>query len=329
MAKSRVVRLRRSRPTRDGSLEQLLREIDALRLSFDVDLTLAAAAVEADRSDVAMDVIDADRAELARFSRWSARHLRTARDPRADKPIATAIVRTPAHLASGHRFRLTGPVLPAVAASAALVAALVAGIAPASPTSTSGPQPQVVTAMSPLAASYVEFAKAASSDADSATLIAAAQKLHRTLERLLQGAATDPALARQALRILQAERDMLRDGRPEGSATVLAQAKELVRRLQAVLPTKTLADGTAKARDGAKDDPELLKLLLPSDEPTHEPAESDDSTSAPTPSTPPAPEHDATNEPSPAPEPSDEPTSDDPSDDWWPFGSTDGFANSE
>ena len=51
----------------DG-LDALLRDVEGLRRVLETDLSLAASATEAGALDVAADVVDADRAELARFS---------------------------------------------------------------------------------------------------------------------------------------------------------------------------------------------------------------------------------------------------------------------
>ena len=58
----------------DG-LDALLRDVEGLRRVLESDLSVAASATEVGALDVASDVVDADRAELARFSERAVGHL--------------------------------------------------------------------------------------------------------------------------------------------------------------------------------------------------------------------------------------------------------------
>jgi hypothetical protein len=67
-------------------LRGLLAEVDRLRLVLSSDLSLAAAAVDVGARDVAVEVVDGDRRELARFTTAALRLLCAPLPPRAPLP---------------------------------------------------------------------------------------------------------------------------------------------------------------------------------------------------------------------------------------------------
>jgi hypothetical protein len=283
-----------------------LREVGELRLTLDLDLTVAAAAMEDDRADVTADVIEHDRAELLEFAARADRHLQEA-EAADDAAASTAIDVIPAPRNRRRRVMLSaGQVVLAAAACAVVFAGVIPGA------DTQSVQPAASTQ---LEASYAAFAHVAQSGHDPQRLVALGARINRSIEPLIAGATTDPVKARRMIRILLEEQRLLLQLHPAGSAHLLAQARALVARLAAVLgragllvpgpasappdSTATTADQPAPAEEPTADTATAQPAPAPSASPTAEPTPQDTpspepSTSIPpgtepTPSTPPFP----------------------------------------
>ena len=298
----------RRRPT-DARIDALLRDVSAVRLTLDADLTIAAAAAEMDRIDVAAELVDFDRDELAAFTARALGHLEEAPQP------AHVVAATPKHAEQRGpwRHRITLAAAPAMLAAAAAVA-LFTGTVKAPDQS-----PQGVT-RTDLVASYTAFSQLAVSGKDPAGLAAQFHQLNRSVATLIAAAAHDPASALQALRILEAEQFLLTEHHPTGSVGMLAEARALVRRLQQTVPSSALT--VARAPVASAPPADVLTVVIPSA--AAAPAQP---TAAPIPaathSPPPAAAAEATPTPEPTsgdatvpPQPSPSPTLFDP----WPFG---------
>ncbi|MFL6237943.1 MAG: hypothetical protein ACJ735_00425 [Actinomycetes bacterium] len=295
----------RRRRTADAKVDALLRDVTNLRLTLNTDLTLAAAAAEEDRFDVAAEIVDIDRAELAAFVHTAASKLQPP-EQSAEAPAR----RRPEKLAWRHRFALAAA--PAMLTAAAVIA-VVGMSGGTTPRATSQPR---------LVASYSALTELVKSNEDPAALLAVGRELNQSLAQLIAAAPNDPAKARQALRILMAEEILLRAHNPSGGAALLAQAQALVRRLRQTVPLSVLEQAAPVTRPS----PPLAITLLPSTS-RPEPQPTHTTPGAPTPApTPPS------QSPAPAPssgdatvppQPSPNPSFTDP----WPFGEN-GFGDS-
>lgn len=285
-----------ARPVGDPAIDDLLADVRDLRLSLAMDLSAAAGAVEDGAPDVATDFLAADRALLAEFLRRAREHLAVepaeAAPAEAEQP---AVVPAPAH-----RLRRLLPAAPALAAAAALVAILT-GVVP-----THGAGASV--SGTPVAESWQHFSHVAGSDASAAQVIAAAGELHESLETLIAAAGHDPAKARQALHMLELERQLVLRDLPAGSSVVLAQSQALVARLAAIAPDVVAKTTRPKPAPPAIQAP----VATPSPAPSAAPAATTTpkTTSAPSPSASPSPSpaKSKTSTPSPSSSPAASPT---------------------
>ena len=294
-------------------LDALLRDIASVRLTLDTDLTVAAAAADADRFDVAAEIVDFDTAELEAFADRALARLHLA-EP---QPVAESAERMapagPPKAATRRRFAFMAA--PAMLAAAAIVA--VVGI--------TGQGPQAGVSRPQLEASYSALTALARSNTDPAKLVAIGQELNDSLAELIAAAAHDPAMAQQALRILEAEQLLLTRHHPYGGDTLLAQARALVRQLQQAVPGSVLRLAPP-APNGAVSPPGVLTVVVPTDAAT-QPAQGPAPAQTPAPAT-----HSPASQPTAAaptpepttgaatvnPQPSPQPSAIDP----WPFGDT-------
>jgi hypothetical protein len=302
------------RRKRTERLDALLRDVSTLRLTLDTDLTIAAAAAEADRFDVAAEMIDHDRTELAAFAERVAGRLEPTAEPGAPETVPRP------RSDRGRKQRIAFAMAPAMLAVAAVVALFTIGSA----------QPrQTGVTRSDLMASYTAFSQLAASDSDPARLAAVCHQLNASVATLIAAAAHDPASASQAARILWAEQVLLAEHHPQGAAALLAQAQALLMQLQQAVPSSTLTVAPAPA--GSPPSTQVLTVVIPPAAPslpaTLAPAHSPAPAASPAPVVPPAarptPEPsagDATVDPQPSPSPT-----------WvepWPFGDT-GMGNKQ
>lgn len=292
---------RRGRRARDENLEALLRGVSDLRLTLDADLTVAAAAAEANRLDLAAEIVEFDRTELEAFAGAMERRVgRRGRPPELARKSPRVRLR--------QRFALAAA--PAMLTAAAIVALV--GMSNGTSKSSAGSiQPQLV-------ASYSALAELARTNRDPAALVAVGDQLNRSVAQLIAGAKQDPSKARLALRILIAEQQLLTARRPNGAETLLAQARALVRRLEQTVPTSMLKDVPAPmVRPSSVSVPTALSAAAVSTPPTQAtPSPEQIATHSPAPAPqPPTPEP-TSGEATVSPEPSPEPSFVDP----WPFG---------
>jgi hypothetical protein len=273
-----------------------LREIGDLRLTLDMDLTVAAAAMDDDRSDITADVIERDRAELHDFAARAARHLEAAQV--ADETAAADILPVPAPR-SNRRRRTMLSASQAVLAAAAC-AAVFAGVIPGG----SAPSTRPI-AHTQMEASYAAFAHAARTGSDPQRLVALGASVNRSIRPLIATATNDPVKAIRMLRILQEEQRLLLRLNPAGSAKLLAEARSLLAQLTAVLDAAALLEAPADSSTTA-DDPAVAEPTpgnepepaasespadssVPTDQPVAEPQPQDTPTPGPTPTEEPAP----------------------------------------
>jgi hypothetical protein len=231
--------------------QELLREVSAFRVALDADLTIAAAALDADAEAVARDVLDADRESLAGFEKRLL--ARVDRDRHTTRRSRVTVSR---------RHRLTGPRRTAVAATAAALVGLAGGAAfaatatdhdaaSATPPVAHVPTVQLTASASPSEViadrQAITLQYAISQHASTATIAAAAAALHTTLIGLVSRAPSDPALAHQLWQLLQQERTSLvgLGSSDPAIAAALSQTEQLLRQLGTQLSPSVLATASA------------------------------------------------------------------------------------
>lgn len=203
--------------SRVPEISALLADLDTLRLGLSTDLGMAASAVEAGAYDVARDVVDGGRHDLASFVARAERHL--SRPAAGDAVPAVGMPPTPRRQA--RRLAVLGPALTAAAA----VVGLLTGVVPDG-SGSAGPRPSL---MSEAAASYAELWRLHEQGAPASRLREVARQLHAEVGRIVGVAAADPATAEQALRLLELEVRVL--GHPQHGGALdaeLAESQRLV-----------------------------------------------------------------------------------------------------
>lgn len=241
-------------------LDALLREVDALRLTLETDLTLAAAAVEAGEPGLARDVIDADRDAVANFEAHALGRLDALAEHDEREPRHR--VRVPAHAAT-------------FVAAAALVG-LLAGVLPQAisnrPSAPSTPA---------AATESLERLQELVLTGDASEIRAASVELHQQLASVVAVAATDPAAAQNALLLLSYEQSVIsRSADRTELADVLRQSQALARAIRAALPRSvratvptapnlpaTGATASPKASASPKPSPTATQKATPSSSP--------------------------------------------------------------
>lgn len=206
--------LRRDRSApRVEELDALLRQVDDLRLTLETDLSLAASALEAGAPELALDVVDSDRAELAAFER-------RALDSLDDLEL------------SSHR--RTRSWIPAHAASIAVAAGLVGLLAGLVPQAVAPGQPSTSNVS---AGAALERLQELAEDGDASEIREASAALHAQLAAVVATAKTDPAAARTALLLLSYEQHaIVSSGDVAELSDVLRQSQALASRIRAALP---------------------------------------------------------------------------------------------
>jgi hypothetical protein len=227
-------------PRATEELDELLDEVRGLRLTFVTDLSTAASAVELGATDVASDIIGADRAELDRFFRAADDRLRELeraayRTPEQLEPELADVVPIGSRSdrsSTRRRLAMTLPAIPLVGALT-MAAAAAAGILPVPGTSTARPHTAngvTVTAATESNA-LRQFEQVVNSDPSAQQVIAAADKLHQQIVALMATSHGDPAQANAIAQLLQMERALLLSKRPPGAQTVLAATGSLITQL--------------------------------------------------------------------------------------------------
>jgi hypothetical protein len=206
-------------------LDGLLKDIDRLRLTLAADLHAAAAAAEEGAADVASDIVEADRAELARFRRVA--EMRVSRLQR----LAIAEPEAPRWR---RRIVVALPAVPLVGAMA-VSAAAVTGVLPLPGAGGHAPgNPAVVQALptSPVSTSFEHLVSVVHSRRASASdVIAAARRLHRQIAELIASTSHDPAQAAEVAELLRMEQSLLMHAQPPGASVVLDATRRLAREL--------------------------------------------------------------------------------------------------
>ncbi|MDQ1746171.1 MAG: hypothetical protein QOD07_434 [Frankiaceae bacterium] len=260
------------------ALDALLGEVRELRMTFVADLSTAAGAVEAGAPDVAADILDADRDELARFFRVADERLREL-ERAAHREVPANVVPMPTRSPSRTRRRVA-VALPAVPLVGALtMAAAAAGVLPVPGTSTStGTSHHGTSAIAAESNALRQFESVVNSDPSAQQVIAAADKLHRQIVALMATSKGDPAQANAIAQLLQAEQDLLLRAQPPGAQTVLAATNSLITQLKGHVKTVTPVIAPPKPADVApkpasssspKPSPSPSKTAKPSPTPTH------------------------------------------------------------
>ena len=271
-------------PTPEG-VSRLLSELADLRLLLSSDLSIAAAAVDAEAFDIASEVLGD---EHERLNSLQARILRSVTP--APRPVEQ-----PVPLAAARRRRLLGR-LPAGAAPALAAAAVAAAVfgATAVPSLHSS-RPSLAADVDHATDSYDAFSRIATSrTGDAADVQAAAAQLHASLQPLIDAAGTDPESAQRALELLQAEQLVLMQSKPAGAMAILQEAHRLVLRLRAAAPavvpsaaTRPITSSpapTSKAKPATTTSPSPSPTASPKPKPTQSPK----STTSPSPSSSPS-----------------------------------------
>lgn len=212
-----------------SELGDLLEGVRDLRLTLAADLATAAGATELGETDIASDILEGDRRELARFLRLADAQLLGEREP------APAL---PAQQRWRRRVVVALPAIPLVGAMT-LTAAAAAGVLTipgpghhAHATVAAAPHSAVVS-------SFQEFKSVVSGDPSAAEVVAAAAALHQQLSALLQTASIDPTNADEVALLLRAERELLAQHQVPGTPQVLAAASKLAAQLKVVATPST------------------------------------------------------------------------------------------
>ena len=284
----------------NAHIEALLNDVSALRLTLDTDLTVAAAAAESDRIDVAAEIIELDCAEVAKFAERA-----TSKLTMASAEAEAAVADMPEQRRPTRRLRFAMAAAPVTLAAAAIIAVFGVSHTDNRVQAQSTTRPQLM-------ATYTTFSELAASNRDPEKFAAIGRQLNNSLALLIAQAANDPRMASQALRILEAEQYLLTRNHPSGGDALLRQAQALVRQLQAKVPSSVLTLAPVPVAPH----PPVLTLVVPTSSPTSDgrpTATTSPASKAPQPASTPSPQpSDASATTSPAPSP--DPTF------LWPFG---------
>src|SRR3954453_4940516 len=209
-------------------LDGLLRDVRELRLTLAADLHAAAAAAEDGEAEVASDIVEADRDEIARFRRVAeTRLLRLQR-------LAVAEPELPRWR---RRVVVALPAVPLVGALA-VSAAAVTGVMPLPGShDTANPPPVQAAPSSPVTSSFQQLERIVDDHQSSARdVIAAARVLHRQLAALIASSSDDPTQAAALAELLRAEQSLLLTAQPPGASVVLDATRRLAKQLVNTAP---------------------------------------------------------------------------------------------
>jgi hypothetical protein len=242
-------------------IEGLLEEMHDLRMTLAADLSVAAGAADAGAEDVARDIIEADRAELARFARVANIRLEGLDRPRPQAPAARPAWR--------RRIAVALPVVPVVGAMA-LSAAAATGVLPV-PGATHRANPPAVRAddRSP-ATTYQQLVDVLDGDPSASQVIAAASKLHRQLRNLIAASPNDPDKTAEIAQLLRMEQSLLLRTQPPGASVVLNATRKLAARLVTVVPDPTITPTLVPTAQPHSHKPEHHAVPSPSASPDAE-----------------------------------------------------------
>ena len=253
--------LRRDRSApRVEELDALLRQVDDLRLTLETDLSLAASALEACAPELALDVVDSDRAELASFER------------RALENLDDLELRS---------HRRTRSWIPAHAASIAVAAGLVGLLAGVVPQAVAPRQPATSNVS---AGAALERLQELAEEGDASEIREASAALHAQLAAVVAAAKTDPAAARTALLLLSYEQHaIVSSGDVAELGDVLRQSQALARKIRAALPVSVRSSLPRPAAEAPIAEPQPTASPRPTTSVTPAPRPSASPSAAPSP----------------------------------------------
>lgn len=208
-------RRRREAQPQQPELAAFQADLANLRLTLQSDLAAAAAAVDAQQTQIAREILAADRGELAEFSTRRLRELRATTPP----PLPR---------------RRPALVMAAAATSAIALLAGGAALGFTARSGTGGFSGATRPATTNLNASLASFRNTVLDDrTDPTAVINAATALRASLLPLLSIAPGNPAAAREAVAVLQAEEQILSAVRPAGLQQVMQEVAALLAQLSA------------------------------------------------------------------------------------------------
>jgi hypothetical protein len=204
-------------------LEGLLEDMRELRLTLAADLHAAAAAAEDGAAQVASDIVEADRDEIAQFRRMAETRLLGLQRLAVAEPEAPRWRR---------RVVVALPAVPLVGAMA-MSAAAVTGVMPLpGHHDTAKPRPVQAAPASPVTSSFQQLERIVDSRESSARdVIAAARVLHRQLAALIADSSDNPSQAAALAELLRAEQSLLMTAQPPGASVVLDATRRLAKQL--------------------------------------------------------------------------------------------------
>ena len=286
---------------RVADLSALLGDIDALRMTLQTDLTLAAAALEADATDLAGELVDGDLREVRAFGVRSAARLAALGDSDAAPDEHSDLLDVEPVETSPLPRRRVLSAAPLMAAAAALI-----GFVAFVPDRGGVPESPETTMTSAAIAGY-ELTRLAQAGAPDEALRLAAEELNDELAELIKRAQHDPAAAQQALMLLEATSEVLAlQGDSGVLRSVMAETQLLRKQLREALPVaaqrpiRSTRPGVRKAVPTAASLPVIQQQPEKSRE--AEPSTAPKPSASPKPSPKPSPS-------TPAPQPSAEPSS--------------------
>lgn len=224
-------------PPRLGDLSALLAEIDGLRTSLQADLSMVAAALDADAVPVAQELIDEDLLAVAGFEDRALGHLQVMKGAEASQhsakeagPVAPPLPTLAQVRARRRRRAMSAPLL--VAAAALL--GFAAGAVPER--MTEPPPASIVASTSVAAEASYELSRLVLEGAPSDELRQAAEVLHDGVVEMIATSEGNPATAAEAMMLLQYSNEVLVLAGDQGSLQgVLAQGRELTEHLRGSL----------------------------------------------------------------------------------------------
>lgn len=258
----------------NGQVDWLLREIAELRLSAATHLTIAAAAMDAGRPDIASELIEAQQRDVADLRKRASELLavdgavadearryvlnqaieeesvlqetavsaetRSLRNSARRSTVVEAPRRTELPRSREPRRWSGAGALLAVVATVALT--LMQPFSPSDPPDQGALQASTIAALDAnVVRSYQQLERAAAPSSDHTTVEDAARRLQADLQLLLPAAAQDPVAARRLLEVLSAERALLSENHPEALVAYEAEAERIVSQLRALASPAVLA----------------------------------------------------------------------------------------
>ncbi len=223
-------------PPRLDELSALLAEIDGLRTALQTDLSLAAAALDADAVPLAQELIEGDLLAVQGFEDRALGHLQVMKGaeeatPPAQDAAPVAQIPTVAQVRARRRRRATSA--PLLVAAAALLG-FAAGVVPER-MAQQPPSSSVASTSGAAEASY-ELSRLVLEGAPSDELRQAAEVLHDGVVEMIATSEGNPATAAEAMMLLQYSNEVLVLASDQGSLQgVLAQGRELTEHLRGTL----------------------------------------------------------------------------------------------